>query len=133
MIKNSAGKIFYGMHFYPGVAEYREEGREPTRIFINENTIRRMSPSFAGRPIFVEHVEEVEQDIDELRKDADGYVIESFFNAADGKTWVKFIVTSQRGLDAIEKKGYRLSNAYVPKSYGAGGQWNGVDYEKEVT
>ena len=31
--KNSKGKIFYGMHFYPGVAEYQEPGGEPYRVF----------------------------------------------------------------------------------------------------
>lgn len=132
MIKNSKGTIFYGMHFYPGVAEYAEPGQTPFRIFVNEDTIRGMNPSFAGRPIFVEHVDEVDQDIDELKHDADGWVIESFFNAADGKHWAKFIVVSDRGLAAISR-GYKLSNAYVPVSFGPGGQWNGVAYDKEVT
>jgi hypothetical protein len=131
-LENSKGEVFYGMHFYPGVAEYEEPGGEPFRIFINENTIRKMGPSFSGRPIFVEHVEEVDDDINSLRNEADGWVIESFFNAADGKTWAKFIVVSDRGLTAI-RRGFKLSNAYVPKTFGNGGLWNGVAYQKEVT
>jgi len=131
-LKNSKGNIYYGMHFYPGVAEYQEPEKEPYRIFINENTIRAMGPSFAGRPLFVEHVDEVEDKIDELRKDADGWVVESFYNEADGKHWVKFIAVSERAERAI-KKGYRLSNAYLPKLGGTGGTWNGVSYQKEVT
>jgi hypothetical protein len=131
-IRNSQGKIYYGMHFYPGVAEYREEGKEPYRVFINENTIRKMSPTFAGRPIYVDHVDGVETTSGKLTdSDADGFVVESFFNSADGKTWAKFIVISEKAEAAI-RKGWRLSNAYVPKSFGAGGQWNGVDFEKEV-
>lgn len=129
---NSKGSVYYGMHFYPGVAEYSESGGEPYRIFINENTIRSMSPSFTGRPIYVEHVDGVEENVDDVRKGADGWVIESFFNTADGKTWAKFVVVSERGERAI-KNGFKLSNAYIPKSFGQGGLWNGVSYAKEVT
>ena len=130
-LKNSKGKIYYGMHFYPGVAEYQEE-QGAFRVFLNEETIRKMGPSFAGRPVFVEHVDGVEESVDELRKDADGWVIESFFNAADGKHWVKFIVVTERAERAIQN-GMRLSNAYFPTgSYGPGGQWNGVDYQKQI-
>jgi len=131
-IGNSKGNIYYGMHFYPGVAEYAEPGKEPYRIFVNEATIRKMNPTFAGRPLFVEHVDEVDDSVDELRKEADGWVIESFFNEADGKHWVKFIAVSERAERAI-KKGYRLSNAYLPTGFGKGGLWNGVAYTKEVT
>lgn len=130
--KNSSGKVWYGMHFYPGVAEYSEPDREPYRIFINEDTIRKMDPTFAAKPIFVEHVEGVESDLNELRKEADGWVVESFFNSADGKHWVKFITVSDKAEQAI-KRGFRLSNAYVPSGpFGSGGLWNGVQYEKEV-
>lgn len=120
------------MHFYPGVAEYQEPGKDPYRVFLNEDTIRSMDPSFAGRPIFVEHVDEVDSDIDELRKEADGWVIESFYNSADGKHWVKFIVVSERGERGI-RNGLRLSNAYMPLTEGQGGLWNGVQYAKEIT
>lgn len=128
--EKSPTEVYYGLHFCPGVAEYAEEGKEPYRIFINEATIRKMNPTFQGRPVYVQHVDKV--DVENLRETADGYVIDSFYNAADGKTWVKFIVVSEEGKRAI-KNGWRLSNAYVPKSFGSGGLWNGVEYAKEVT
>lgn len=130
-LKNSQGKIFYGMHFYPGVAQY-ETDEGSYRVFVNEDTIRKMNPSFAGRPVFVEHVEGVEQDVDTLRNDADGWVVESFFNAADGKTWVKFLICSEDGFQAI-RKGFKLSNAYLPELSDTKATWNGVDYQKIVT
>lgn len=130
-MKNSKGKIYYGMHFCPGVAEYHPEGKEPFRVFINEDTIRSMNPTFAGKPIFVDHVDEVASKVDEIKKIADGWVIESFFNSADGKTWVKFIVVSEKGERAISQ-GYRLSNAYYLTSEGPGGEWNGVSFAKQV-
>lgn len=131
-IENSQGKILYGIHFYPGVAEYAEPGKEPHRVFLNENTLRQMDPTFAGKPVFVQHVDEVESSIDKLRSEADGWVIESFFNEKDGKHWVKFIVVSELGLRAIDK-GMRLSNAYLPKQSKSGGLWNGVEYQQEIT
>lgn len=120
------------MHFYPGVAEYQEAGKDPFRVFLNEKTIRSMDPTFAGKPVFVEHVDGVAHSIDEVRKEADGWVIESFFNAADGKHWVKFIVVSERGAQAV-LSGMRLSNAYHPQNFKEGGLWNGVSYDKEIS
>lgn len=131
MNKNSHGKIFYGIHFYPGVAEYRDPGVAPYRVFLNENTLRKMDPSFAGKPIYVNHVEEVEQDIDLLRGEVDGWVIQSFYNEADGKHWVKFIIVSEKGDEAV-RQGMKLSNAYLPTQTSRGGLWNGVTYLKEI-
>lgn len=130
-LKNSSGKIFYGMHFYPGLAQYDQSNKESFKIFLNEDVLRKMDPSFAGKPIFVEHVNEVDSNIDQLRKEADGWVVESFFNAADGKHWVKMIIVSEKAERAV-KNGYRLSNAYLPKLNGKAGIWNGIDYQNEV-
>jgi hypothetical protein len=123
-------KIFYGLHFYPGVAEYREPGTSPKRVYLNENTLRSMDSTFAGRPVYVRHVEDV--DLQNIQTEADGYVVKSFYNEADGKHWAQFIVVSDKGHEAIAK-GWKLSNAYQPKSTGPGGQWNGVDYVQEIT
>lgn len=131
-LQNAQGKVMYGMHFYSGLAQYEEPGKEPYRVYLNEDTLRSMDRSFAGRPIFVEHVDEVETDINELRKEADGWVIESFYNAADGKHWVKFIIVTDKAERAIQN-GMRLSNAYMPKSFSKGGLWNGIPYAQEIT
>lgn len=132
-IKNEAkGSIFYGMHFYPGCAEYVEENKKPYRVFLNDATIRSMGPSFQGKPVFVLHVDGVNDDLNALRGEADGWVIESFYNAADGKHWVKFIVCSEKGERAI-KQGMKLSNCYMPKGFSSGGEWNGISYDREIT
>jgi len=131
MIQNSSGKIYYGMHFYPGLAQYDQPSKDSFKIFLNEDVLRKMDPTFAGKPIFVEHVDEVDSNIDQLRKEADGWVVESFFNGADGKHWVKMILVSEKAERAI-KNGYRLSNAYVPRLNGKSGVWNGIDYQNEV-
>lgn len=131
-IANTKGSIFYGMHFYSGLAEYKEPNGSSERVYLNEDTIRSMDPTFAGRPVFVDHVEGVDSNIDNVKKEADGWVIESFFNTADGKHWVKFIVVSERGEMAI-RSGMRLSNAYQPLSSKPGGLWNGITYQREIT
>lgn len=132
MIKNAKTlpEIYYGLHMAPGVAEYRDPGQDAYRILINEDTLKVMDTTFAGRPVYVRHVDEVNLDL--LQVEADGYVIESFFNTADGKHWAKFIVVSDKGHEAIKIKKWRLSNAYMPKETIAGGLWHGVDYAKEV-
>lgn len=130
--QNTQGKVFYGLHFYPGLAEYTEAGQDSYRIYLNENTLRQMDATFAGKPIFVEHVDEVDPSLNKLRSEADGWVIESFFNDSDGKHWVKFIVVSDEGLRAVES-GMRLSNAYKPLTRSKGGLWNGVPYQEEIT
>ena len=122
-------KILYGLHMVEGVAEYREPGKEPYRILISEKAIKNMDPTFAGKPIYVEHVDEV--DLDNLQAEADGYVIESFFNKADGKHWTKFIVVSDDAHNAI-RNGWKLSNAYIVKEKTRGGVWHGVDYKEEI-
>lgn len=131
-MKNSKGSVWYGMHFYPGVAQYEEPGKDPYRVFLNEDTIRSMDPSFAGRPVFVHHVDGVDESIDQLRKEADGWVLESFLNKSDGKHWCRFIAVTEKAERAI-KQGWQLSNSYFPKTFAQGGLWNGVPYIKEIT
>jgi uncharacterized protein involved in high-affinity Fe2+ transport len=127
---NSKGEVFYGMHFYPGTAEYKSENGN-LRVYVSEETIRQMGPSFAGRPVYVQHVDDVPENMDDLKNEADGYVVESFFNEADGRHWVKFIVVSRKGLKAVQD-GYRLSNCYTPVYNARSGEHNGVKYNKEV-
>jgi len=121
---------YFGLHMAEGVAEYHDAGREPYRIFLNEATIKNMDPTYEGRPVYVRHVENV--DLAKLQEEADGYVVRSFFNAADGKHWAEFLVVSDRGHEAI-RNGWKLSNSYIPKAFIGGGLWHGVEFAKEVT
>jgi len=127
---NSLPQVYYGLHMVEGVAEYAEPNQTPYRILIGEDTIKNMNPTFAGKPVYVDHVDEV--DLENLQEQMDGVVVESFFNKADGKNWVKFVAISDRAKEAI-RMGWKLSNAYVPKSFSGGGLWHGVEYLKEVT
>jgi hypothetical protein len=137
--------IYYGLHMVPGVAEYADgPGGKPYRIFIGPDTAKKMDPSFSTKPMYVAHVDDEKPNkenktIEGVTKDgqgnpeaktADGYVIESFFNPADGMHWAKFIITSEEGVRAIER-GDKLSNCYQPLNLGPGGEWHGVTYSRE--
>lgn len=113
-----------------GVAQYREIKAQPLTIFIGEQAIKNMDPSFAGCPVYVRHVDEV--DLANIQEEADGYVSESFYNKSDGKHWVKFVVVSDKGHEAI-RNGWRLSNCYTKKKWVNGGLWHGVEYHEEIT
>lgn len=122
-------EVYYGLHMVEGTAEYAEPGKTPTRIYIGEDTIKNMNPSFQGKPVYVDHVDEV--DLDNIQEEADGYVIDSFYNKSDGKNWCKFLVVSDKGKAAI-RNGWRLSNCYIPNTFGSGGENHGVAFSKEV-
>lgn len=133
LIKNAKTQpeVYYGLHMVEGLAEYAdEETKESYRIFVNEETIKNMNSSFKGKPVYVDHVDKV--DLDNIQVEADGYVFDSFYNKADGKHWVRFIVVSDRAKEAI-RMGWTLSNAYRPTMFSGGGIWHGVQYDKEVT
>ncbi len=122
------GKRFYGLHFCEGVAEY-DTASGSSRVFISNDVAKEMDPTFSGRPVFVHHVEEVNPS--ELANSADGIVVRSFYNKHDGKHWVEFMVTTDRGMEALSKK-WKLSNAYTIKESKGGGKWHNVDYQQEV-
>lgn len=122
-------KVYFGLHMVEGVAEYKEPKKDAFRILLSEKAIKNMDASFQGKPVYVRHVDDV--DLANLQEEADGYVVRSFFNKADGKHWAEFLVVSDKGHDAIAK-GWKLSNCYIPKNSAIGGQWHGVDYVKEI-
>ena len=122
-------KIFYGLHSSPGTAEYADKEGKPYKILLNSEALLKMNPTFMGKPVYVDHVDKV--DLSKVEREAAGWVIESFYNKSDGMTWCKFVCISDAGQDAI-RRGWKLSNAYIPKNLGAGGTWHGMTYEKEI-
>jgi hypothetical protein len=126
---NSFPELFIGMHMIPGAAQYDPPGADSYKVFLNEKTVKEMDASFRGKPVYVGHIDEV--NVRDIEK-ADGYVVESFYEPCDGRHYVRFLVVSDKAKDAI-KQGWQLSNAYIPKTFGPPGMWNGIPYEKEIT
>ena len=116
-------KIFYCKHIAPGVCAYADE-----TILIGEEALKEMDKTFAGKPIYVNHQK---VDLENIQQEADGYVAESFYLPEDGCHWAKMIIVSDKGHEAI-RKGWKVSNAYVPDEFGIGGEWHNIPYNREV-
>lgn len=124
-------EVFYGLHMAEGLAEYSTPNEAaPLRVLILENALKQMDSTFPGKPVFVRHKPDYK--LEDLEREADGYVIESFFNQLDGKHWCKFVAVTDAAKEAI-KKGWKLSNCYQPKTFSNGGRWHNVEYQKEIT
>lgn len=126
---SESARVFYGMHMEPGTAEYVDKEGKAYKVFLNEATVKNMNKSFMGKPVYVDHVDKV--DLSKVEREAAGWVVESFYNKYDGKTWCKFLVFSDAGHEAV-RKGWKLSNAYFPTAKGASGRWHGMDYRYEI-
>lgn len=118
-------KVYYGLHFADGVAYYKKTGK---MIYVSSDMAKKMDKTFAGKPLFVFHNSDWE--LENIQEEADGYVIESFFNPCDGFHWAKFIVVSDKGHDAISK-GWTLSNGYEVVQKKGQGTYHGIDYDEE--
>ena len=98
------------------------------KLFINEDGIKVLSPTFEGKPVYVGHRE---VSLEKLQQEADGYVVRSFYNEKDGWWWAEFMAVSDAAHEAI-RGGCGVSNAYVPTEYAKGDQYIGVDYDARV-
>ena len=116
-------KVFYCKHITSGVCAYADE-----TILIGEEALKGMDKTFAGKPIYVNHQP---VNLENLQQEADGYVAESFYLPEDGSHWAKIIIVSDKGHEAI-RKGWKVSNAYVPDEFGVGGEWHNIPYNREV-
>ncbi len=114
--------FYYARHINAGLVGYQEGV-----LFVNDEVLKEMMPSFVGKPVVVLH-----QDIglENLEK-KDGIVIESFYNEVDGRFWVKFLVETDEARKAIES-GWSVSNCYQPTRYGEAGTHNNVPYQQSM-
>ena len=129
-IKENASQLpkrYFGKHFSHGIAGYAQEG---VVSFISNDTAKAMDNSFEGKPLFVMH--NSKYNLEELETIADGYVVKSFFNPADGYHWSEFMVVSDKGHKAVAD-GWGLSNAYRVIESGPAGVWQGNSYDEEIT
>lgn len=119
-------KKYYGLHFCEGVARYADSD---TTLFISSDTAKKMDQTYVGKPVFVGHVEDYQ--LADIENQADGWVVRSFYNPADGKHWCEFLAVTDKAHQAIAN-GWRLSNSYLIQESGAGGVWHDVPYDQEV-
>ena len=122
-------KVWFGLHFAEGVAQYDRGNGVKEMLFISDEVAKKMNETFAGKPVYINHPEKLDLALDAI----DGVVVESFFNKLDGKHWAKFVTLTERANAAIAQ-GYKLSNCYNHTTdNGTPGEWHGVPFDKEVT
>lgn len=117
-------EIYYCRHMIAGLAGYENE-----TIYVGLDAIRKMCPTFQGKPVYVFHVEQV--DLENIKMEAHGYVVDTFYNELDGWFWSKFIVVDDAAHKAI-KDGWAVSNAYIPTEFNKGGTLNNCPYDREI-
>jgi hypothetical protein len=119
-----SGKIYYAKHIEAGLANYGDEN-----ILIANETLKRMNPTFQGKPVYVNHDNEPKNNVSD---DAVGYVIRSFFNELDGCHWAEILITDDAGEKAIAE-GYGVSNSYGDLvNNPGGGEWHAIPYDREI-
>ena len=121
-------EFYYARHMKEGVCGYGDE-----TVLLRDDTIKSMTKSFNGRPLYVYHDGRTESErINTLETTSDGYVTDSFYNELDGWYWAKIMVVSEAGHKAVEN-GWAVSNAYIPTEDAKGGTKHNVPYQREIT
>ncbi len=125
-------KFYYARHMVGGLCGYENEGRG--RILIDAETMRKMSPSMNGKPIYNGahdsngYIERLEN----IKEKACGYVVDTFVNPSDGWLWSKMLIIDDAAHENILSGDFSVSNAYVPTQTGDGGMHNAIPYSSQV-
>lgn len=130
-LKNSISqypKVFFARHIGEGVVRYKNTNGGEVIFFISNDTLKKMNASFTGKPVYIKHQE---VPLSKMKERAVGYVVESFYLPEDGKQWLKMLITDDEALDAIQN-GWKVSNVYIVKDLGAGGEWHNIPYKREI-
>ncbi len=125
--EKSFPKRYFARHIKEGVVRYVENGKDVLYLVTNE-ALKKMNPTFEGKPIYIRHVDKV--DTDTMKMDKVGDVVKSFYNEFDGAWWAEIIVEDE-GQKYI-KKGWAVSNAYLPTELSSGGEYHNISYAKEI-
>lgn len=112
----------------PGLVSYEDSDAGIARL--TKETIDKMSPSFIGKPVVIDH-----QDVtpENLKKYSKGYVTRVFFNPEDGWFWCDFIVDDDEAKKCIDEMGYSVSCAFNVLDVVEGGLWHDIKYDGEIT
>ena len=97
---------------------------------LKNETIHDGIPSFAGCPVILDH-----KNIDEKNyaKERKGNVIGTSYNPTDGWFYVNFVVDDEIAIKKIEEEGYSVSCAYNVLDVAAGGTYQDIPYDGEIT
>lgn len=126
-------EIYYCRHMMPGIARYEDYdvatgSTTEDRLYIDTDTMKANASSMVGKPIYVFHQK---VDLDNLKEQAHGYVVDCFYNELDGWLWAKMLIVDDEAHKAIVN-GWSVSNAYIPKNWDGAGTHLNVDYDRKI-
>lgn len=129
-MKNSKNfpKRYLARHIKEGLVHYRNKDGDDELYLVKDDALKKMNPTFEGKPIYIRHVDEV--NLETMKQDAVGYVTKSFYNEFDGAWWVDILADDEA--QGYIEKGWAVSNAYLPTELGSGGVYHDIEYLKEV-
>ncbi len=114
--------VYYCRHMQPGICRYDNE-----TVLVDTDAIKKMMPTAIGKPVYIQHQD---VDLENLKEEAAGYIVESFYNPLDGWCWFKFLAIDDE-MHAAISDGFSVSNAYIPTEVGDGGTKNNCPYDRE--
>jgi len=105
-----------------GVAGYQD-----FNLYASNDAIINMEKSFEGKPLLVDHQN---VDHDNLMNQMDGIVVRSFYNKWDGWHWAEIMAITDEAVDAIENKGWQVSNCYTPSVLDTEGTYLNISFDQ---
>jgi Uncharacterized protein conserved in bacteria (DUF2213) len=111
-----------------GLVSYEDSGAGIA--LIKNETINAGLQSFSGKPVIIDHSDVTPENYEKYRK---GNVIGASYNSEDGWYYVDFIVDDDEAIKLIEEQGYSVSCAYNVLDVAAGGTYQDIPYDGEIT
>lgn len=122
-ISNLKAKTYTARFLEAGIVKYNNE----TVLIKNENLFS-IALSFKGCPIFINH-QSINKDLKNLKEKSVGHISKIYIR--DGWAWCDFVITNKKAVDLIES-GYSISCAYIPQTFGIGGKYHNIAYDREI-
>lgn len=129
-------KRYRALHITPGIVDYTDGNRRET-VLIKKPALDEMNRSFLGKPVFnfthktIDPEEAFDFTSEEKEKQAVGIISNVGYDVESGYYFADMMIWDSETQDNIDKKGYGVSNAYIPK-VAPGGVYNSVPYDEEV-
>jgi hypothetical protein len=134
------GKRYFSLHICEGFTGGNGEANKT--LLVLDDALRKMDKTFEGKPVaflddhismadYMEMLKTYHRTGELDSKILAGIVNKSFYNEADGKHWVEFVVWMPGAINACES-GMGVSNGYVSSQDGGPGRWHDMDYDVEI-
>lgn len=123
-ILNLKAKTYEARFLEAGIVKYPNE-----TVLIKTQNLFNIAMTFKGCPLFIGH-QSINKDLKDLKNKSVGYISKIYLRD-DGWAWCDFVITDKRAVSLIEN-GYSISCALIPQTFGIGGLYHNIAYDREV-